>query len=371
MKMKSILYVFLAILSVQAVHSRNTVEARVLPEIRLPQGFEISVFAHGLAAPRQLAVDSDGNVFVGSGSGAVYALKDTDRDGNADQYSAIKGFRDPRGVVLHNGNLYVGDISYISVLHDAAANFNEAGKKSFKTVLDGLPNSSHHGARYIRIRNDRLYVSLGVPCNICIPPDPELTGTIRSYTLNGADPVTHAYGVRNSVGYDWHPLTGELWFTDNGRDWLGDDLPSDEINRVQHNGNHFGFPYCHQGDLVDPEFDSRDCGEFVPPVVLTGPHVANLGMRFVIGEMFPGNYRNSILVALHGSWNRSEKIGYGVHVAFLDADGHLESYEPFATGWLQGQKVLGRPVDLAFMPDGSLLVSDDHAGAIYRIVYNG
>lgn len=351
--------------------SAEEIEEDVIPALKLPEGFKASLYAHGLETPRQLAVAPDGRVFVGSRSGPTYALEDSDGDGKADVYRAAGGFAAPNGVAIHGEDLYIGDISTIYMVRGGAAGLPEGSSPPVERVIEGLYNSPHHGYRYLGVRDERLYVGLGVPCNVCEPPDPELTGTIRSYALDGSDPRTHAYGVRNSVGFDWHPDTGQLWFTDNGRDWLGDELPYDELNRIVEDGQHYGFPYCHQGDFQDPDYDERSCDEFVAPVLLTGPHVANLGMRFVEGEMFPAEYRNDVLIALHGSWNRSKKIGYAVYIARLDEDGEVTSYEPFVEGWLEGESVSGRPVDLAFMPDGSLLLSDDYTGVIYRITYEG
>lgn len=347
-----------------------SVEADVLPRLILPEGFRIGVYASDLNSPRQLAVAPSGAVFVGTRSGRVYALRDGDGDGQAEERASIRGFFAPNGVAVLGGDLYIGEVNRVRALADAERVFFDGLPASFRPVVGGLPDATHHGYRYIRVRDGRLYISLGVPCNICEPPDPELTGTIRSYGLDGSDPVTHAYGVRNSVGFDWDPGTGDLWFTDNGRDWMGDNLPHDELNRVRDDGAHYGFPHCHQGDLEDPEYGGDTCGGFVPPELLTGPHVANLGMRFVTGKMFPEEYRGSVMLALHGSWNRSRKIGYAVHVAFLDGERNVVSYDPFIVGWLLGnQSVAGRPVDIAFLPDGSMLVSDDHAGAIYRVTY--
>ncbi len=364
----------LAILIVPLFWSESAISDTdsTIRSLRLPPGFQINVYASGINAPRQLAVAPNGTVFVGSRGGFVYALRDMDGDGMADQYKQAGGFRAPNGVALHQGDLYIGDISNVLVLSDAEKAFFEKTEedKRFETVLENLPESTHHGYRYLRIHDDRLYISLGVPCNVCIPQDPELTGTIRSYSLQGEDPITHAYGVRNSVGFDWDPQTDLLWFTDNGRDWLGDDLPSDEVNRIEVEGQHFGFPFCHQGNFEDPDF-GNSCDNYEPPVLLTGPHVANLGIKFPPTTMFPESYGNRFLVALHGSWNRSVKIGYAVYMAELDENRNVKSYEPFIEGWLDSdENVSGRPVDIAFLPDGAMLLSDDHSGTIYRVTYS-
>src|SRR6266581_5697126 len=232
------------------------------------------------------------------------------------------------------------------------------------------PRETHHGWKFIRFGPDgRLYVPVGAPCNIC-EPDPARYALISRIRPDGSDYEVFARGVRNSVGFDWDPRTKELWFTDNGRDWLGEDLPSDELNHAPRGGMHFGYPYCHQGDTADLEFGKRACSEFSPPAVKLGPHVAALGMRFYTGNQFPPEYRNNLFIAEHGSWNRSKRIGYRIERVVVEG-GRVAKHQVFAEGWLQGDSVLGRPVDLEVMPDGSLLVSDDHAGAIYRIAYRG
>jgi hypothetical protein len=239
-------------------------------------------------------------------------------------------------------------------------------------VTERFPRDGHHGRKFIAFGPDgKLYVPVGAPCNICAP-DPERYAQIGRMNPDGSGFEIVARGVRNSVGFDWHPVTKELWFTDNGRDWLGEDLPSCELNRVPKPGAHFGYPYCHAGTIADPEFGAqRACSEFVPPAQNLGAHVAPLGMRFYTGTQFPAAYRNQVFVAEHGSWNRALKSGYRVTLVTLDAAGKALSYVPFAEGWLQGQSAWGRPADVLVAPDGSLLVSDDLAGAIYRIRYRG
>ncbi len=218
--------------------------------------------------------------------------------------------------------------------------------------------------------DNKLYVNVGAPCNICMPP--ETNAQIRRINLDGSGAEVVARGVRNSVGFDWHPVTKELYFTDNGRDWLSEDLPHDELNRVTKTGQHFGYPFCHQGNLADSEYGwGRSCSEFVAPVALLGPHTAALGMRFYTGSTFPAEYRNAIFVARHGSWNKTKKIGGDIIVVKLNKDGTVKSWEPFITGFLQDNSYIGRPVDIAVMKDGSLLISDDYAGAVYRVSYDG
>jgi glucose/arabinose dehydrogenase len=241
-------------------------------------------------------------------------------------------------------------------------------------VYDKFPSDEHHGWKYIAFGPDgKLYVPVGAPCNICEPENPIYCSITRIDVDKPGEPEIVQRGVRNTVGFNWHPVTGELWFTDNGRDWLGDDLPACELNRASKDGMHFGYPYCHQGDLQDPKFgDKRSCSDFTPPAQKLGAHVAPLGLEFYHGNMFPAAYRNQVLIAEHGSWNRSKKSGYQISLVKLDASGKSIAYEPFATGWLQdGDSVWGRPVDLEHLPDGSLLVSDDHGNAVYRIWYEG
>jgi len=236
-------------------------------------------------------------------------------------------------------------------------------------VSDAFPSDRHHGWKFIRFGPDGwLYVPVGAPCNVCERPDPRYASIMRMRP-DGSGLEVFASGVRNTVGFDWHPTTGELWFTDNGRDMLGDELPPDELNRAPAKGMSFGFPYCHGGFVIDPELGKgHTCAEFAAPAAKLGPHVAALGMRFYTGTAFPAKYRGQIFVAEHGSWNRSEKIGYRVRLLRLEG-GSVAADEPFAEGWLSGGRVWGRPVDVEVMPDGALLVSDDYAGAVYRITY--
>ena len=339
-----------------------------LTQIKLPEGFYIRVYAKGVPGARSLNLSPNGTLFVGTRSNSrVYALRDEDGDHKAERVIILaSGLNRPNGVAFKDGDLYVAEVSRILRYRDIEAHLDNPPQPEI--VNDAFPTDRSHGWKFIRFGpDDLLYVPVGAPCNICASPDPY--ASIGRLDPSTGDFEVVARGVRNSVGFDWHPETGEMWFTENGRDHLGDDMPPDELNRVTADGQHFGYPYCHGTDIADPEFgDQRGCDEFVPPVQELGPHVAALGMRFYRGNMFPAEYRNQIFIAEHGSWNRSSKIGYRLTLVRLDPDGTVR-YEPFAEGWLQGESNWGRPVDVLVMPDGSLLVSDDQAGLIYRISY--
>ncbi len=335
-------------------------------EIVAPEGFSVAVFARVRGA-RSLALGEEGTVFVGTrGPGVVWALADRDGDGRAEgSWTVAEGLDSPNGVAFRDGALYVAEISRVLRFDGIEARLDDPPPPV--TVSDAFPSDEHHGWRFIAFGPDgRLYVPVGAPCNVCERPDP--FASITRMNPDGSGLEVFARGVRNTVGFDWNPETSVLWFTDNGRDWLGDDRPPDELNRAPEPGLHFGFPYCHGGDIPDPELSGRPCEEFRPPAARLGPHVAALGMRFYTGTMFPDEYRNQIFIAEHGSWNRSSKIGYRVVLARLDGPG-VVSVEPFLSGWLQGERAWGRPVDVLVMPDGALLVSDDAAGAVYRVSY--
>jgi glucose/arabinose dehydrogenase len=337
--------------------------------LETPPGFTAAVFADNVRNARSLARGDRGTIFVGTRSaGIVHAVVDSDGDFVADRVVRIaSGLEMPNGIVFHDGALYVATNTRI-LRFDRIEERLESSPAPV-VIHDDLPSEDHHGWRYLGLGPDRkLYVAIGAPCNVCERDDPRF-GSISRLGLEGQGFEVFARGIRNSVGFTWKPGTSELWFTDNGRDWLGDDRPPDELNRADRAGLHFGFPFCHGGDLVDPDHGSRGiCDRFVPPVRQLGPHVASLGVRFYQGEMFPSDYRGDLLIAEHGSWNRSTKIGYRLMRVQLDGEG-APTYEPFVTGFLAGGDVWGRPVDLLELPDGSLLVSDDHAGAIYRISY--
>ncbi len=340
-----------------------------LDEIQLPDGFQISVFAQGVKTARALAFSPEGIVYAGSNdAGELYAMPDRDSDGKADTVITLaSGLRMPVGVAWHKGDLYFSAINRIGVLRDIDHHLGDP--PAAQTVYDGFPAETHHGWKFIGIGpDDKLYVPVGAPCNICLSED-SIFASITRLNLDGTGREVVAHGVRNSVGFDWDPRDSSLWFTENGRDWMGDDMPSCELNQLSVVGQHFGFPFCHQGDTLDPEFgNGKNCADFTGPKALLGPHTAPLGMRFYRGTMFPEKYRGAIFIAEHGSWNRSKPVGYRVVVAFTRADGTVD-HEVFAEGWLSGSSAWGRPVDLLELPDGSLLISDDAADTIYRISY--
>jgi glucose/arabinose dehydrogenase len=339
-----------------------------LSRITVPAGFRVSVLTSAVPGARSLTLGAKGTVFVGTQSGAVYAVVDRDHDGAADQvYTLARGLDMPNGVAFRQGALYVAEVSRVR-RYDAIED-RLPSPPAPVTVIDGLPGQHHHGWKFIAFGpDDLLYVPVGAPCNVCESSDARFASLLR-FRPDGTPVDTMAHGVRNSVGFDWEPGSGTFWFTDNGRDLLGDDVPPDELNRAAVAGRHYGFPACHAGTIVDPVFaKGRDCRTFEPPAIALDPHVAAIGMRFYRGTMFPEEYRGQVFIAEHGSWNSSRKVGYRVSLVRVK-DGQALSYQPFAQGWLQGEQAWGRPADVQELPDGSLLVSDDKAGAIYRITY--
>lgn len=337
--------------------------------LTVPPGFTISIYAENINGARELALGARGTVFVGSQSGSVHAVVDRDQDNKADAVVTIaKGLTSPNGVAFHNGALYVAEINRILRFDQIEERLENPPQPA--VVTDKLPSDRWHGWKFIAFGPDGLlYVPVGAPCNVCERPEPY--ASLLRMKPDGSNMEVFARGIRNTVGFDWHPITKELWFTDNGRDMLGDNLPPDELNRAPEQGAHFGFPYCHAGEIADPEFgQQKKCTEFTPPAQKLGPHVAAIGMRFYTGTMFPQEYRNQIFIAEHGSWNRSEPLGYRVMLVRLDESGtRAVKYEPFVEGWLQRGRAWGRPADVLVMPDGALLVSDDSAETIYRISY--
>jgi glucose/arabinose dehydrogenase len=342
-----------------------------LNEIRLPPGFTIDVYADGVGNARQMALSPNGTVYVGSrGEGKVYAVVDRNRDGRADKVHTIaSGLNMPSGLAYRDGALYVAAVSRV-LRYDGIDGRLENPPKPV-VVSDDFPTERHHGWKFIAFGPDGLlYVPVGAPCNVCNEEKKNpIFASIARIKPDGSGREIFAHGVRNTVGFDWHPETKELWFTENGRDMMGNDRPPDELNHAPRKGLHFGFPYCHGKDVKDPEFGSRPCSEFTLPARELDPHVAAIGMRFYTGSMFPADYKNRILFAEHGSWNRDEPIGYRVMMVRLEGNKAV-SYEPFAQGWLRKNgRAWGRPADVLVMPDGALLVSDDEAGVIYRITH--
>ncbi len=341
-------------------------------DIRLPPGFRISIYAE-VPYARSMALGAKGTLFVGtrdSGGGEVYAVLPGGPGGGGRRVVAIaRGLNSPNGVAFRDGALYVAEIGRILRFDDIESRLADPPKPA--VVNDSYPKDAHHGWKFIRFGPDgMLYVPVGAPCNVCERDDPRYASITR-IRPDGSGFEIFASGVRNTVGFDWSPESKELWFTDNGRDWLGDDLPPDELNRAPRKGLHFGFPYVYGNNVPDPDLGARGKGRAVTPPELALPaHVASLGMRFYTGAMFPPRYRGGIFIAEHGSWNRSTPIGYRVTFVRI-VDNRAAGYEVFAEGWLKGGRAWGRPVDVQPMPDGALLVSDDKAGLIYRISYAG
>ncbi len=326
-----------------------------LSSISLPPGFFITLYAENVTGARSLAFAQE-TLYVGTrGEGKVYAVQDLNGDGFAEDVQTILSNKHmPNGIVAHNGSLYVAEIETLTK-YDLTTMLGE--------VIARFPTETHHGWKYLRLGPDgKLYVPIGAPCNVCNTSDPY--GTILRMNMDGSDREFYARGIRNTVGFDWHPETHELYFTDNGRDWFGDDVPPDELNHAPVAGMNFGFPYCH-GNLQDDVFVEKKCSEFSAPTAELGPHVAALGMRFYDSEMFPSEYQNKAFIAEHGSWNRKEPMGYRVTTVDIETG----EYTPFAEGWLKSGTAWGRPVDILVMDDGSMLVSDDKAGKVYRITY--
>lgn len=376
--MKSLLLLFIPLFLVSC--SSNSLDEEAKKSISLgfleaPSGFEVEVFADSVPNARQMAIGKDGIIYVGSRrDGGVRAVVDYDNDYKADTVFTIdEELRLPSGIAYKDGSLFVAAVSTIYRYDDIDENLSNPPKPVI--VTDDYPTEGHHGWKYLAFGPDgKLYVPVGAPCNICNKEDETpIFASITRMNPDGSEREIIAHGVRNTVGFDWHPETGNLWFTDNGRDWLGDNIPPCELNELRKEGQHFGFPYLHGTDVWDPEFGEEGkekVSTFTTPVRDLGPHVAPLGMIFYTGEMFPENYKNQVLIAEHGSWNRSEKIGYRVTMVTFDNNGNPTSYQPFVEGWLQGEEdVRGRPADIIELPDGSILISDDYEGKIYRVVY--
>src|SRR5262245_5145924 len=338
-----------------------------IAKMKLPPGFKVEIYAAEVFDARGLRQGDKGTVFVSSlfGAGKIYAL--VDKGGKREVKGIAEKLMLPNGIEFHKGSLYVATPKAITRYDNIEDRLDNPPAPA--PVYDNLPGDIPHGWKFIKMGPDgKLYVPVGAPCNIC-DPSPEYAQIRRIDLATGATEVV-ARGVRNTVGFDFHPRTGELWFTDNQRDWLSEDLPNDELNRLTTPGQHFGYPYCHQGDFTDPQFGwGKSCDDFVAPAALLGAHSAPLGMRFYTGKMFPEKYRGAIFIARHGPWNRTVKYAADVVVAFLNKNGTVRSVEPFLTGLVENNAYLGRPVDVLVLKDGSLLVSDDHNGAVYRVSY--
>ena len=350
-----------------------------LDKLNIPDGFEISIYADNLDSPRQLAETDKGYIVAGSKKGdKIFALHDLNSDGYAEERILIaENLQNPTGVTFYNGDLYFAEIDTIWVIKDIDNWLNSSSKTlpTKSVYMDNLPSETWHGFKYIDFGPDgNLYIPVGVPCNICLEPQTKDTRFAAIHKYVDGELITVAEGVRNSVGFDWHPVTGKLYFSDNGRDWLGDDSPSCELNVVDDEGSFYGYPYKHAKDVIDPEFGyllpslERD---LVDPIAELGPHVAPLGIAFYDKENFPAKYKNSVFVALHGSWNRTKKSGYTLVFIKLDDDGNYLYQEDFISGWLSNESAWGRPVSPYIMSDGSMLLSDDKYNVIYKVSYKG
>ncbi|WP_232520860.1 PQQ-dependent sugar dehydrogenase [Flagellimonas nanhaiensis] len=351
----------------------TTESALPLQLLNLPNGFKIDTYAEVIEGARSMAMGENGTLFVGTrNENKVYALQDLDGDFKAEKVFVIdEDLEQPNGVAFKDGSLYVAAVSRLFRYDNIEQQLSNPPEP--EVIYEDYPTEFHHGWKYIAFGpDDKLYVPVGAPCNICERSnEDERYATITRMDKDGSNREIHAKGVRNTVGFTWHPETGDMWFTDNGRDMMGDDIPPCELNRITESGQHFGYPYCHAGSIKDPEFgDQFPCEDFVPPVQSLGAHVAPLGVKFVTGSMFPEQYKEYAFIAEHGSWNRSSKVGYRVTMVKL-SNNEAVSYEPFIHGWLdeEKQEAFGRPVDLLFLEDGSMLISDDVGDAIYRVTY--
>lgn len=363
------------------IFSKNSDIDTFLEKIVLPDGFKIEIYASDVENARSMTVSPSGTIFVGNRkSDNVFALIDENKDGKVDKKYLItdKLKNMPNGVAFHEGDLYVAEVNKIWVFKDIENKLELIDENGFYPedpilITDDFPSDKHHGWKYIAIGPDnKLYVPVGAPCNICESRD-EIYSTITRMDLDGSNREIYARGVRNTVGFTWNKETGEMWFTDNGRDMLGDNYPPCELNKVTKPDQHYGYPYCHGGDISDPEFGSKyACEDFIKPMQNLGPHVAPLGLKFYDGDMFPEEYKGDIFIAEHGSWNRTKKIGYRITRVKIK-DNKSVGYEPFISGWLEKDinDAWGRPVDVVILEDGSMLISDDYANVIYRVTYSG
>ncbi|MEE3113006.1 MAG: sorbosone dehydrogenase family protein [Bacteroidota bacterium] len=377
----SIIFLNIFINSIFVNQSSNLEIDSFLEKIVLPEGFEINIYADDVENARSMAISPSGTIFVGNrNKDNVFALKDTDGDNVIDKKYLItnKLKNMPNGVAFHDGDLYVAEVNKIWKFENIEENLSHLDKfdeylEEPILISDDFPSDRHHGWKYISFGPDgKLYVPVGAPCNICESRD-EIYASITRMNPDGSNREIYVKGVRNTVGFTWHPETKQLWFTDNGRDMLGDNIPPCELNKVTGKDQHFGYPYCHGDDIGDPEFGGEySCSDFVMPVQNLGPHVAPLGLKFYTGKMFPDEYKGDIFIAEHGSWNRSKKIGYRISRVKIENNKSV-GYETFIYGWLDDdeQEAWGRPVDILILEDGSMLISDDKANAIYRVTYTG
>lgn len=357
----------LCLIATLAVSIPAVAEEAALPleRIRLPPGFSISLWARA-SNVRDMTLGKDGTVFAGSlSAGKVYAIRE--KNGSRQVSIIASGLNSPAGVAWHNGSLYISAIDRIVRLDQPGEETGNSGQPV--VVTTHYPADKHQGWKSIAFGPDgMLYVPVGAPCNIC-EADPERYALISRIKPDGTEADVYARGVRHSGGLDWHPETGELWFTDTGRDWMSDDTPPDELNHAPRKGLHFGYPYCHAGDIPDPKFGAkRDCKKLTPPAARLPAHGAAAGLRFYTGNLFPAEYRHQIFIAEHGAPSHRTQNGYRLRLVRI-ANGKVIKQEIFAEGWLHEQTVWGKPSGLLVMPDGALLVSDDLAGAIYRISY--
>ena len=377
----SIIFLNIFIDSIFVNQSSNLEIDSFLEKIVLPEGFEIKIYADDVENARSMAISPLGTIFVGNrNEDNVFALKDTDGDNVIDKKYLItnKLKNMPNGVAFYDGDLYVAEVNKIWKFENIEENLSYADKfdeylEEPILISDDFPSDRHHGWKYISFGPDgKLYVPVGAPCNICESRN-EIYASITRMNSDGSNREIYVKGVRNTVGFTWHPETKQLWFTDNGRDMLGDNIPPCELNMVTGKDQHFGYPYCHGSDIGDPEFGGEySCSDFVMPVQNLDPHVAPLGLKFYTGKMFPDEYKGDIFIAEHGSWNRSKKIGYRISRVKIENNKSV-GYETFIYGWLddEEQEAWGRPVDILILEDGSMLISDDKANAIYRVTYTG
>src|SRR4029453_4289314 len=349
----------------------TALEKLPVDKLKLPAGFKAEVWSHGHPGARTMVFGPKGTMFMGTRQlGRVYAI--VDKDGKREVKTLLQGLTQPNGLAFKDGSLYVFAINKVFRYDNIESKLDNPGDPGELTEKYNLPDTIHHNWKYVAFGPDgKMYVQVGSNCNVC-EVNPGTHGQIRRYNADGTGMEIVARGGRNTVGFDWHPVTKELWFTDNGRDWAGNAGPEDELNRIPRGqeGANFGFPYCHANGIPDPDIKRPNpCAGVILPAALTGPHAAGLGIKFYTGSMFPRQYQNVAFIARHGSWNREKKFGY--HVAMARVNGAPATIEPFLTGLLDNAKneFYGRPAYVFPMPDGALLVSDEQNGAVYRISY--